>query len=83
MLNNININWGLSKSKNVEVLTFPGTTSSDILGKIDNVLDQKPESLIVQVGTNDLKNEINLLNNIKKICHQNKAKITQHCIKLF
>ena len=66
MLNNIN-NRGLSKSKKVEVLNFPGATSNDIVGKTDDVLNQKPESLIVHVGTKDLTNEINLLNNIKKI----------------
>ena len=76
MLNNIN-NRRLSKSKKVEVLNFPGATSKDIIGKIDDVLNGKPELLIVQVSTNDLTNEISLLKNIK-ICHQNKAKITQH-----
>ena len=38
MLNNIN-NRGLSKSKKVEVLNFQGATSSDIIGKIDDVLN--------------------------------------------
>ena len=73
MLNNIN-NRGLSKSKKVEVLNFPGATSKDIIGKIEDVLNQKPESLIVHVGTNDLTNEINLLNNIKKIVTKTKQK---------
>ena len=63
VLNNIN-SRGLSKSKKVEVLNFPGTTSKDIIGKIDDVLNQKPESLTAHVGTNDFTNEINLLNNI-------------------
>ena len=71
MLNNIN-SWGLSKSKKVEVLNFTGATSNDIVGKIDDVLDQNPESLIVHVGTNDLTNEINLLNNITKIVTKTK-----------
>ena len=52
VLNNIN-SRGLSKSKKVEVLNFPGTTSKDIIGKIDDVLNQKPESLTAHVGTND------------------------------
>ena len=39
-----------------------------------NVLNQKPESLIVHIGTNDLTNEINLLNNIKKIVTKTKQK---------
>ena len=82
MLNNIK-SRGLSKLKKVEVLNFLGAISNDIVGKIDDVLNQKPESLIFHVGTNDLTNEINLLNNIKKNCRQNNTKITLHCIKLF
>ena len=71
MLNNIN-SRGLSKSKKVEVLNFAGVTSNDIVGKIDDVLNQNPESLIVHVGNNDLTNEINLLNNTTKIVTQTK-----------
>ena len=64
MLNN---SRGLSKSKEVDVLNFPGATSSDVLTKIDDVLNKKPASLIVHVGTNDLTNNLNLLSNVKKI----------------
>ena len=66
MLNNIN-SRGLSKSKKVEVLNFSGATSVDIVDKMDVILDDKPKSIIVHVGTNDLTNDVNLLNNVKKI----------------
>ena len=69
MLNNIN-NRGLSKSKKVEVLNFPGATRKDIIEIIDVVLNQKPESLNVHVGTN----EIILLNNTDKIVTNTKQK---------
>ena len=69
MLNNID-SRGLSKSKEVDVLNFPGATSSDVLTKIDDVLNKKPASLIVHVGTNDLTNDINLLSNVKKIVNK-------------
>ena len=59
MLNNINAK-GLSKSKKFD--------------KIDDVLEGKPKSLIVHVGTNDLTNNVNLLSNVKKIV--NKVKNT-------
>ena len=72
-LNNIN-NHGLSKSKEMHVLNFPGATSSDVLTKIDDVLNKKPASLIVHVSTNDLKNDVNLLSNVKKVV--NKANMT-------
>ena len=66
MLNNV-ISCGLSKSKNVEVINFPGATSTDIVKDIDKILEnQLPKSLIVHVGTNDLTNDANLLNNVKK-----------------
>ena len=42
MLNNIN-SRRLSKSKMVEILNFSGATSNGIVGKIDDVLNQKPE----------------------------------------
>ena len=66
MLNNV-ISRGLSKSKNVEVINFPGATSTDIVKNIDKILEnQLPKSLIVHVGTSDLTNDANLLNNVKK-----------------
>ena len=69
MLNNIN-SRGLSKSKEVDVLNFSGATSADIVSKIDDVLNKKPASLIVHVGTNDLTNDVNLLTNAKKIVNK-------------
>ena len=69
MLNNIN-GRALSKTKKVDVLKFPGATSADIVIKIDDVLDEKPESIIIHVGTNDLTNDINLLSNVKKIVNK-------------
>ena len=69
MLNNIN-SRGLSKSKEVNVLDFPGATSADVLTKIDDVLNKKPASLIVRFATNDLANDINLLSNVKKIVNK-------------
>ena len=58
ILNNIN-NRKLSKTKKVDVLNFPGATSTDILTKIDDVLEKKPESIIIHVSTNDLTNDVN------------------------
>ena len=69
MLNNINRS-GLSKSEKVDVLNIPGAISGDAVDKIDDVLEGKPELLIVCVGTNDLTNNINLLNNAKKIVNK-------------
>ena len=71
MLKNLN-NRGLSKSKKVEALNYAWLTGSNITDKKDDVLDDKPESLIVHVGTNNLTSDINLLN--KKIVTKTKEK---------
>ena len=49
MLNNINGKW-LSKSKNVDILNIPEHTSGYIVDKIDDVLEGKPESLILSMS---------------------------------
>ena len=64
MLSNVN-SPGLSKSKSVEVMNFPGATSTVIVEKID-ILENQPKSSIVHVGTNDLNNDVKLVNNVKK-----------------
>ena len=66
MFNSVN-SPGLPKSKKVEVLNFPEATTTDIVNKMDDILEDKPKSLIVHVGTNDLTNDVNLLNNVKKL----------------
>ena len=71
MLNNIN-SRGLFKSKEMDVLNFPVTTSSDVLTKTGDVLNKKTASLIVHVDINDLANDINLLSNLKKIVNKTK-----------
>ena len=50
----------------MDVLNFPGATSSDVLMKIDDVLNKKPSSLIVHVGTNDLTSDINVKEIVNK-----------------
>ena len=57
---------GLSKSHNVKVKSYPGATSDDILDRIDDLLKVKPDCLLVHVGTNDLTNNVNLQNSVKK-----------------
>ena len=59
----------------MDVLNFSGASSEDILTEIDDVLDEKPASLIVHVGTNDLTNEINLLSTAKKIVNKIKKNL--------
>ena len=58
---------GLSINHKVKIVNFPGGTSEKILEKLDDIIKEQPDDLIVHVGTNDLTNNINLLTNVKKI----------------
>lgn len=56
-----------SKSKKAEIWNFAAATSTDIVNKMDDILEDKPQLLIVQVGTKGLTNDVNPLNNVKKL----------------
>ena len=66
MLNNISEN-GLSKTHKARVINFPWGTREKITVQLDDLIKGKPDDLIVHVGTNDIANNVNLLNNVKKI----------------
>ena len=53
---------GLNVNHKVKVVNFPGGTSET---KLDNIIKEQPDDLIVYVGTNDLTNNVNLLTSIK------------------
>ena len=65
MLNNIS-EKGLSKTHKVRVISFPGGTSEKNTDQLDDLIKRKPDDLTVRVGTNDIANNNNLLNNVKK-----------------
>ena len=58
---------GLSVNHKVKIVNFPGGTSEKILEKLDVIIKEKPDDLVVHVGTNDITNNVNLLTNVKKI----------------
>ena len=58
---------GLSVNHKVKIVNFPGGTSKKILEKLDVIIKEKPDDLIVHVGTNDITNNVNLLTNVNKI----------------
>ena len=66
MVNNIN-ERELTKSKKVLVRSFPGAMSEKILEEMDEIIKEKPDSIISHTGVKDLTNNINLLNSAKKI----------------
>ena len=53
---------GLSKSNKAFVKNVLGATSEKILEEMNEIIKEKPDSTIIHAGTNDLTNNINLLN---------------------
>ena len=66
MLKNIS-EKGLSKIHKVRVINFLGGTSEKITDQLDDLIKGKPDDLIIHVRSNDIANDVNLLNNVKKI----------------
>ena len=65
MLNNVN-SRRLSKPNILKLLISLEQQALTLL-KTDEILEnQQPKPLIVHAGTNDLTNDVNLLNNVKK-----------------
>ena len=51
---------GLSVNQEVKTVNFSGGTSGKILEKLDDIIKEKPDDLIVHVGTNDITNNVNV-----------------------
>ena len=51
---------GLSVNHKVKTVNFPGGTNEKILEKLNDISQEKPGDLIVNVGTNDITNNKNL-----------------------
>ena len=45
---------GLSVNHKVKIVNFPGGASEKILEKLDVIIKEKPDDLIVHVGTKDV-----------------------------
>ena len=51
----------------VKIVNFLCGTSEKILEKLFVIIKEKPDDLIVHVGTNNITNNVNLLTKVKKI----------------
>ena len=49
---------------------FSDGTSEKIIQNVDYLLKNKPDDVMIHVGTNDITNGVNLLNRVKKIVKQ-------------
>ena len=51
----------------MDLLNFRGVTSAGIAAKIYATLNEKLETIVIHVGTNDLTTDVNLQSTVKKI----------------
>ena len=58
---------GLSVNHKVKIVNFPCGTNEKILEKLDDIIKEKPDDLIVHVETNDITNNANLFDQRSKI----------------
>ena len=58
---------GLSVNQKLKIVNFPGGTSRKILEKLDDIIKEKLDDLIIHVGTIGIATNINLLANVKTI----------------
>ena len=56
----------ISVNQKVKIVDFSGGTNEQILEKLDDIIKEHSDDLIVYVGTNGLTNNVNLLTDINK-----------------
>ena len=56
---------GVSVNHKEKIVNFPGATTEKILKKLDDIIKEKPDNLIVHAGTNYIINNVNLPTNVK------------------
>ena len=58
---------GISKNDQVQVKTYPGATTDDIIDYIKPTVRQKPDIVIIHSGTNDLTKDVNTMSRVRKV----------------
>ena len=67
---------GVAKSHKVTVENVTGGTSNTIVESLDEFSGENPDDPVVHIGTNDLTNNVKLLDNMKKIVQQDSIETT-------
>ena len=52
---------------NIKTGKYPGTSSTDMIQHLKTGLRKEPDKILIHAGKNDLINDQNYLNNVKKI----------------
>ena len=71
---------GLNKNAdiNIKIRKDPGASSTDRLDHIKPSLRKEPGQIVIHAGTNDLTNDYNCLNNVKKIVNNLNNFVSPH-----
>ena len=58
---------GMNKTNhfNIKVRRYPGASTIDIINHLKLSLRKAPDEIIIHAGTNDIKNIVNYLSNVK------------------
>ena len=76
IINNIDAK-GLCRNHNVEVRSYGGATTRDMVVHIKPNLRSKPDVIIIHAGTNDLAKEEKTIINLQNIVDDVKSSFTQ------
>ena len=58
---------GIPKNDQVQVKSYPGDATDDIIDYIKPTIRQKPDIVIIHSGTNDLTKDVNTMNRVRKV----------------
>ena len=72
ILNGVNERGIKSKHFSVSIQPYSGANSNDIVDYIKPIIRKSPDDIIIHMGTNDLKKNINTIENLEKICDYSK-----------
>ena len=62
----------VSRDDSVKIWCHPGATTDDIIDNVKATARKKPGMIIIYTGTNDIQNEINILQKVRKVITTNK-----------
>ena len=63
----------VSRNDSVKVRSHPGATTDDFINYFRPTVRKKPNLIIIHSGTNDIQNNINTLQRIRKVICQSKS----------
>ena len=62
----------VSRDDSVKIWCHPGATTDDIIDNVKATARKKPGMIIIYTGTNDIQNEVNILQKVRKVITTNK-----------